>query len=292
MLESFTPTFFRRLQQLKIRTRRAFLGSRQGGHLSKRRGHGLEFADYRIYTPGDDFRHIDWNVYGRQDRLYVRQFREEQDLNVSFLIDSSQSMGFGQEQSKYDMACRLALALGYVALTDGDTVTFTLLGQENSPRYMGARALTRAAAYLSKSKPTGSFDPVLETGAAIQRLKTPGKCFVLSDFMFDLETQFAMLDLLRARNFEVALLHVLSPEEISPTFSGAASQLEDSETNEILDINLDPSSRKEYAKLLADHIESLERYALKCGIAHLLVSSNEDVSDVVLSRLPQLGLLK
>jgi len=78
----FTPGFFRRLQQLKIQTRRSYLGSRSGSHISKRRGHGLEFSDYRTYVPGDDFRHIDWGVYGRTDRLYVKEFREEQELQV------------------------------------------------------------------------------------------------------------------------------------------------------------------------------------------------------------------
>ena len=108
MLKTFSPSFFKRLQQLKIHTRRTFLGSRQGGHLSLRRGHGLEFADYRLYTSGDDFRHIDWGIYGRTDRLYVKQFREEQDLNVFFLIDASQSMDFPQNENKFKMCLNLS----------------------------------------------------------------------------------------------------------------------------------------------------------------------------------------
>ena len=104
----FTPGFFRRLQQLKIKTRRSYLGSRQGSHISKRRGHGLEFSDYRSYVPGDDFRHIDWGVYGRTDRLYVKEFREEQELQVLFLIDTSQSMGFPEAEGKFEFAKDLA----------------------------------------------------------------------------------------------------------------------------------------------------------------------------------------
>ena len=96
--EPFTPSFFRRLQQLKIRTRRALLGSRQGTHLSQRRGQGLEFADYRPYTAGDDYRHIDGGIYGRTHRLYVRELRAEHDLNVLVCLDASLSMAYPPRQ--------------------------------------------------------------------------------------------------------------------------------------------------------------------------------------------------
>ena len=133
----FTDDFFRRLQSLKIHTRRAFLGSRQGAHSSIRKGHGLEFSDFRPYAKGDDFRHIDWAVYGRTDRLYVRQFREEQDLNVVIAIDTSASMGHPEGEKKFEMAKNLALALSYIALTDGDTISMVLLGQNTLAKYSG-----------------------------------------------------------------------------------------------------------------------------------------------------------
>lgn len=292
MLESFTPSFYKQLQQLKIRTRRAFLGSRQGGHVSLRRGHGLEFSDHRAYAPGDDFRHIDWNVFARNDRLCVRQFQEEQDLNVLFLIDTSQSMAFPSSNNKFGLACRLALALGYVALSDGDTVTFVLLGQKSSPRFVGAKSLSRAAKFLSESEPSGKFDPVLETGSAIQRQRIPGKCFIMSDFLFDEHEQFAMLDLLRAKNFEVSLFQILGADEITLDFSSSDMRLVDSETNETIELVLEAKSKREYAKFLADHIEALEKYAVKSGVSHVLISTKEKVTDVVITRLPQIGLLR
>ena len=288
----FTPAFFRQLQQLKIHTRRAFLGSRQGSHLSARRGHGLEFSDFRVYTPGDDFRHIDWGVYGRTDRLYLRQFREEQDLNVSFLLDTSNSMRFPEGEGKFEMARNLALALAYVALTDGDSASISLLGQKTSPRYVGPRALSRAVSFVSDCAPGGSFSFENEVRAAIARLKIPGKCFFISDFLFDLEEQIRTLDLLRSRNFEIAAVQVLAPSEIKLDSSIAEALVVDAETGDELEIGLDPSSAKKYAYALATHIETLERYCFKSGIAHILVSSNERLSDVVLQRLPQLGLLK
>jgi len=101
MIEPFSPSFYRRLQQLKIRTRRSFLGSRQGSHLSPRKGQGLEFSEFRPYTPGDDYRYIDWGVYGRTDRVFIRQYREEQDLNVMVMLDASASMAYPEDEGKF-----------------------------------------------------------------------------------------------------------------------------------------------------------------------------------------------
>ena len=287
----FTPSFFRRLQQLKIRTRRAFLGSRQGQHRSLRRGHGLEFSEYRAYAPGDDFRHIDWSVYGRTDRLYVRQFREEQNLNVMIMMDTSASMFYPDENQKFELAKNLALSLGYVALTDSDSVVFSLLGQKNTPKYNGARALPRAIKELNAVTPTENFDYVKETIAAVASLRIPGKCFVLSDFLFEEESQFAMLDVLRSRNFEIAVLQILSPEELQLDVEMGETVV-DSETGEEILLSLGNESKREYARLLASHVEALEHYCNKAGIAYALVPSNQAVDEVMLSRLPELGLLK
>lgn len=285
----FTPTFFRKLQQLRIRTRRSFLGSRQGQHTSHRRGHGLEFADYRLYAPGDDFRHIDWAVLGRTDRLYLRQFRDEQDLNVMFLIDASASMQF---QGKFEKAKQLALAIGYAALAGGDTVTFSLLGQRNTQRFRGANSFPKILAELGPSTAQGAFDLRAELRAAVARHRIPGKCFFISDLLAPHEELFAAIDILRHRNFEIALLQILSPSEIALDGNLGGYVAEDSETGDRAELLLGSSSRKEYAALLASHIEGVERYCLKAGITHILLSSEESVSQIVLTKLPELGVLK
>lgn len=291
MLEPFTPGFVRRLQQLKIHTRRAFLGSRQGIHRSTRRGHGLEFSDFRVYTPGDDFRHIDWGVLARTDRLYVRQFREERDLQVSVLLDGSASMALPEGEGKFEMARNLALSLGYVALTDGDLVTFDLIGQKESPRFRGPRAISRAHAFLHSVQPGGNIEFAAAVRAAVARQKAAGKAFVISDFLFDENEQIDALDALRYRNFDASVIQVLAPSELKLGFDAGSYQVIDAETGEEVEIALSSASRKEYAKILAEHIQMLEHYCQKHGIRHVLVSSDEDVADVVLSRLPALGLL-
>ena len=289
--EPFTPTFFRRLQQLKIRTRKNFLGSRQGSHLSQRRGQGLEFSDYRPYTMGDDYRHIDWGVYGRSDRLYVKEFRAEQDLNVIVMLDTSASMGYPEGEGKFELARNLALALGYIALSDGDSVVFSLLGKKNTPKFSGQKALGRAIGELKNIVPGGNVDIVKEVRAGIAQQKIPGRCFLISDFLFEPEVQFAAIDLLRARNFEITVVQVVAPSELHLEMD-STQLVVDAETGEAVELALDRSSEKEYAMKLGTHVEELERYCLRAGITHMLISSAEKLSDVVLTRLPMAGVLK
>lgn len=291
MEEPFTPSFFRRLQQMKIRTRRAFLGSRQGGHRSIRKGHGLEFADYRPYVPGDDFRHIDWGVLGRTDRVYVREFREEQDLNVVVLLDASSSMAYPEGSGKFELARNMAIALSYIALTDGDTVSISALGQKSFPRYVSPRALSRAQKDLLSVTPSESFDLLTEVRAAIDRQRVPGKCFVISDFLIELDAQFAAFDYLRSKNFETCAVQVLAPEELKLRLT-AQQLVIDAETGNELELFLDGSSAQEYALQLAAHIEGLERYCASAGVTHVLVSADEALGDVVLGRFTELGILK
>src|SRR5215831_18854639 len=123
----FTPQFLARLETLRIRARRRFLGNRPGGHLSLRRGTGLEFADYRHYTPGDDPRYIDWKLYSRTDRPYIKLFQEEEELYTYLFLDLSASMAHPAGDEK-DVAARdLALALAYVVLANDDAVTIHML---------------------------------------------------------------------------------------------------------------------------------------------------------------------
>ena len=325
----FTPQFYKRLQQLKIRTRRAYLGNRQGGHVSLRKGFGMEFSDYKLYTMGDDFRNIDWGAFARSDRLYTKQFREDRDLNVVFLIDGSASMSGSSVGSqtcpkrmfadyyspgagrgaKFDFCRALALALGYVALTDGDTVSFSVLGQnqnvqsrgaqnkntrQSSQKFSGPKSLVKAEQFLAGIMPGGSIDFAKEVGFAVQKLKTPGKCFIISDFLCDVEEVIAGVKMLIGRSFEVVLFQVLDSAEINldSEFTTSASKVTDAETGEVIDLALDEKSKREYVKLLADHVEQIEKFAVKSGVPHVLISTEENIEQVVLQKLLSLGLLR
>ncbi len=127
--------FLKQLELFRIQARRSFLGSRQGGHASLKRGHGVEFSDYRKYEPGDDPRHIDWKLLARSERIYIKRFQEEQDLTVHIFIDTSASMF--HEAKKIERALEIAQALGYIALTQHDVVQLGLAGNINNLKVAG-----------------------------------------------------------------------------------------------------------------------------------------------------------
>lgn len=291
-IELFTPSFFRKLQLLKIQTRRNYLGSRQGSHLSKKRGHGLEFSDYRSYVPGDDYRHIDWGVYGRTDRLYVKEFREEQELQVLFLVDASWSMGYPIGEKKFEQARDIALSLGYVALSDGDTASFAYLGNLISPKYVGVRALSRVWEVSKKVQPNGSIFLDREVRKALGRIRIPGKCFLISDLLVEFDEFARTCEAIAAKNFELSIIHVLSPSELKFKADGSSALLVDAETGETIDLALTGGLEFEYAKVLSHHLQQIERYCQQHSIRYALVSSDQPLQEVVLNTLPELGLLK
>ena len=128
-LPLFDEPFLRKLERLALLSRRAMAGHYQGERRSPKRGQSVEFADFRPYTPGDDFRRIDWNAYARLERFFIKLFVEEEDLTVHLLVDASRSMDWG-EPNKLWYAARAAGALGYVALAGLDRVTVTALGKD------------------------------------------------------------------------------------------------------------------------------------------------------------------
>lgn len=314
LLAPFTSQYFRRLQQLEIHSKRSFLGSRQGAHTSLRRGHGLEFSDFRPYTSGDDFRQIDWRIYGRTDRIYVKQFREEEDLNVLCIVDTSSSMNFPREEpsklrrgvaegknlnknvnknvNKFVLAKQLALSLGYVALTNGDTVTFSYLGQHLSPRYTGAKSLFKVGKLMEDISTIPDVDFVKEVLASAAYQKLPGKCFVISDFLFSFDKIADTLNILGSKNFDIAFIQVLSPEELQLSFEPGSFEVEDAETGERMSLNLNSSSKSEYASLLSDHIKAIEDLCNRRRVQYILVSTAEDFNNIVFSRFTDAGLFR
>lgn len=290
MSELFEQTLFKQLQQLQIKTRRSYLGLRQGTHLSPKRGHGLELADFRPYAPGDDFRHVDWGAYARSERLYLREFREETELNVLILIDASRSMAFPKENSKLELAKNLALALGYIALQAGDSLRFGALGAQYSPNFTSPRSFHKIVSFLNKQEVKEQVDFVAEIRKALSLAKTPGKCFVFSDFLFEHEAIFSGLDLIRARNFEVSVVQILSASETNLE-SGKSLKLIDSETNEELEFASSKELENEYAKILSRHLAELENYCTKGQIPFASILSDSPLKNVLFEIFLQKGFL-
>jgi uncharacterized protein (DUF58 family) len=291
MSDLFTPAFFVKLQQLKIYTRRSYLGSRQGAHISKRRGHGLEFADYRTYVAGDDYRHIDWGVYGRTDRLYIKEFREEQELQTLFLVDSSASMGC--PESKFATARDLAISLAYVALSNGDSAAFSFLGHQTTPKFFGVRSLSRIIRQAGTVVPGGRHTLDREITLSLGKIRLPGKAFLVSDMLMPLDEVVKACEAVQSKNFELSIIQVMSPDELKlDADDRSTSVLVDVESGEQLEMSLSPDLDFDYAKKLSDHLHQIERYCHSRGIGYALVSTAQRVQEIVLNTLPELGLLR
>ena len=129
----FDSDFLKKLEYLSLVSRRVFRGSLLAQRRTMQLGGGIEFADHREYTPGDDFRYLDWNLYARHDELLLKRFQEEEDLHVYFLLDCSRSMGFG-EPPKFDFARQVTAALAYIALADLDRVAVDRLRRRHRRR--------------------------------------------------------------------------------------------------------------------------------------------------------------
>src|SRR5262245_45365162 len=204
------PEFLARLEQLELVSRKIFLGRMKGERRSKRKGQSVEFADYRNYVIGDDLRFLDWNLFGRLDRLFLRLFLEEEDLHFYILLDNSLSMGFGSP-TKLHYARQVAAALGFVGLVNLDRVVIEAFNDrltQSMPAARGRRSLWRVMDFLQKLEPAGPSD--LRKALRTFSIKCSGKgvVVVLSDFM-DKGGYAEALRYLVARQMDIYVIQVL-----------------------------------------------------------------------------------
>jgi uncharacterized protein (DUF58 family) len=292
----FTPEFLTQLETLRLRTRKEFLGSHTGSYSSPRRGTSLEFADYRRYSPGDDLRYLDWGIYARTDRLYIKVFREEVDLFAYVFIDASGSMAFPSSQEKFLPATHIALALSYVVLANHDHVKLHLLSGETiipaSPFYRGRRRMTDCVRFATSLEPHGTLDLAGSLGEHLKKLRRPGKAILISDFMMPGQSYQHGLNLLRALNLDIAAIQVLTGQEIDPPFTTGGLNLVDSETNGEIRLRWDSHARQEYRAKLAHHNSELRSFCHQSGIHYSLYVNDRDMADFVFATLPAIGLFK
>ena len=221
-----SPDLMKRLEQLQLLARRRSKSTAKGERRSGARGQSVEFADYRTYVPGDDLRRIDWNLFGRLERLFLKLYEEERELPVTIYLDSSESMSFGRV-SKFDFARQVAAAVGYVALCGFDRVTVEpfpladdqagLVGELRAVR--GRRSAMRFFDNLNRLKAGGTadFNQALRLGAMKHRAQ--GVIVVLSDFL-DPAGYEDGLKSLASRGSEVHAVQILAPEELEPSSYG------------------------------------------------------------------------
>jgi uncharacterized protein (DUF58 family) len=292
----FTPEFINQLETLRLRSRKEHLGSHSGSYSSPRRGTSLEFADYRRYVPGDDLRYLDWGIYARSDRLYIKVFREEVDLFAYIFLDASASMAFPTPQAKFLRASHIALALAYVVLANHDHVKLHLLQGESggaaSPFYRGRRRIVDCVNFAASAAPAGPLEFAHALGEHLKNLRRPGKAILLSDFLIPSASYQHALNLLRAVNLDITVIQVLSREEIDPPFGSGGLNLIDSETNAEVRLRWDAAARRDYQTKLAQHNLEIRSFCHQSGIRYSLFVTDRDLTDFVFATLPAIGLFK
>jgi uncharacterized protein (DUF58 family) len=282
----------RQLEQLELVVRRLYVGRMKGEKRSKRRGQGSEFADYRDYAQGDDLRHIDWNVYGRLDRLFVRLFHEEEDLRLSVYLDTSASMAHGDPQ-KLLYGEKIAAALAYIALANLDRVTIEAAhadGAEQLPATRGKQQVWRLLEFLDSVEAQGRTDLAAGLKQFSMRNRWPGMKVVISDFLDKRGWDGALKWMLRG-NDQVVIVHVLSPQEVKPTIVGDLA-LEDCEDGSVTEISITGGLLKQYEANVKSLVGGLRDYCRTRGLAYYFAQSSVPVEQIVLTAMRRTGVLR
>jgi uncharacterized protein (DUF58 family) len=290
----FEEPFLRKLERIAILSKRAMAGQLQGERRSPKRGQSVEFADFRPYSVGDDFRRIDWNAYARLERFFIKLFVEEEDLTVHMLVDTSQSMDWGQP-NKFTYALRSAGALGYIALHGLDRITITALGNTKpgidnyfSPR-RGKQNAFALFSFLQGLVAGGGAQLGHSLQAYAASATRPGPLLLLSDLMDDGWAEG--LNALASRGFDVSVVHVLSPDEVNPDLTGDL-KLIDSETKAELEITGEFDLVERYRKGLTDWRDELRRFCGARRMQYAPIETSLPIEELLFARLRKHGILR
>ncbi|BCM88537.1 putative protein [Abditibacteriota bacterium] len=287
-----SPGQLQTLDALALSARKAFTGSSKGEKRSTKRGSSVEFADFRSYNVGDDIRRIDWNAYARFDKLYLKMFLEEEDLDLTLLVDASASMSFGTP-TKLRSACQVAGALGYVGLTNFDRVSAATFGESvrsQFPPSRGKGAAGQLFNFLERPEASGKADFAEVTRRVTLAAKRSGVCVVVSDFLFP-EGYERGLKTLAARGFETTVIQLLAREELEPTLTGDL-KLVDAEDGSIKEISVTASLLKAYKANLDSYTASLRSFCLRYGMNYVLIGNDTPVEDTIGRMLRGVGVVK
>jgi uncharacterized protein (DUF58 family) len=285
------PQFMARLDQLDILSRKLLAGKMKGERRSKRRGQSVEFADYRNYTIGDDLRFIDWNIYARLDKLFLKLFMEEEDISLYILLDVSASCDFG-DPNKATYIKKVAAALGYIGLVNYNRVTIAAMADgivAETGALRGRRRVAQMIDFVTKLQPAGAshFAESCKRFALANRHK--GVCVVLSDF-FVKEGFESGLRYVAGGKYDLFCVQILSPQEINPELTGDL-KLRDIEDNDMAEVSITQPLMNQYKSNLNAYCLSLKDYITRRGGTYLFTSTTVPFDTLVLNYLRERGLL-
>lgn len=299
-----SPATLAALDRLSLVSRRMRAGTYKGERRSPRRGGSIEFADYREYAPGDDFRQIDWRAYARLERLFLRLYVEEEDATVHLLLDASRSMEWGSPP-KWAYAQRIAAALGYLALVGMDRLIGGALGGRPEggirapvdgegalslfPPHRGKKQALAWFNWLAGVQPQGEAAPEAGLARYGARVRRPGPLILISDLMDDGWREG--LRRLAESRYEVTVLHLLAPQERHPDLEGDL-KLVDSETDAAVEITADLDLLARYRARVEGWQQEWREFCAARAIAYVAIESSLPLEELVFSFLPRQGVLR
>ena len=294
-----TPQFLKQLDPFSIDSKGSFRGKFRGERRSLNRGTGLEFADHRAYEPGDDLRYVDWNIYARLGRLFIKLHHTDEDLPLVLLVDSSRSMAFGTP-TKLARAKELAAALGYVALAHADSVSVYTCAERLSlvlPQTSGKSQFSRLTRAITGVAADGQtrLTECLKQLPIYQRRR--GMVVVLSDFL-DPAGYTAGFKSLKGHAFALTAIHVVSREELAPQTRlenaaiGNDWLMEDAETGETRAITINAEILTQYRAQQQTFCDNLQHFCTDQGIGYAQLKTDTPIETFVLEELQRMGLIR
>ncbi|OPJ63072.1 DUF58 domain-containing protein [Clostridium oryzae] len=285
----FDSSFFSKLENISIKTRMAMTQGTAGGRKSNVKGNSVEFSDFREYTPGDDFRRVDWNAYGRFNKLFLKLFMEEREALLNIFIDCSKSMDYGINK-KAVMAMRISGVLTYSALSNLDRVIINKVNDNNiiqSSSYMGKGRFQETLQFIEKTDYRGSTN----LSGAIKKKNFTGRgiSVIISDF-FTSGSIINAIKYLAYKKQHIIFIQVLSREELMPELNGPV-RLVDIESGEDINIIITPKLLDRYKENLKTMRSSIKEQLSSYGGSFIQVTSDEELDKIVFEDLSREGII-
>jgi uncharacterized protein (DUF58 family) len=290
----FDSEFLKKLEYLSLISKRVFRGSLMAQRRTMQLGSGIEFADHREYTPGDDFRYLDWNLYARHDELLLKRFQEEEDLHVYFLLDCSRSMAFG-DPPKFDFARQVTAALAYIALADLDRIAVTAFADDIVADFPLTRGKGRILSLLKflESLPSQGQDTNLERVATgfIHRDQRRGLVVVVSD-LYDPNGFDRGLDLLRHRRYEPRVIQMFDKYEKDPPDMLGDVEMWDVESENSRKVTVTEKNLRQYRQLFDAFQENVQNYCNRHAMGCTRTSTEITFDELILRMMRQSGAVR
>jgi uncharacterized protein (DUF58 family) len=288
----FDEEFQRKLDYLALVSRRVFAGRLRAERRTKKSGTGVEFADYREYQPGDDFRYLDWNVYQRFDRLLVRLFEEEEDLAIYFILDTSASMGFS-ELRKFAYAKKVCAALAYVGLANLDRVSIVTTSDrvlERMPETRGKARIFKVFRFLREARTDGRTDLEDAMKTFVAQHKRRGLAVLVSD-LYDPRGFEKGINVLRYNKFDPFVVHVVDPSEAKPKLHGDVL-VYDCETGDEREVTVTAKVLQRFAKVHEQYLAQIERYCATHQVPFIAANVDVPFEEMILRVFRRGGFLR